>query len=91
MGGYRIEVVWRVLQEEGARLVPESCGLNYATWVRVVDSEPNIGAVGWGGRGGHLLFGDEIRGLAEALRLDPDQVMRRVEDLGGLWRDPRAS
>ena len=41
-------MVWHVLREKDARLVPESCGSNYATSARVADNEPNIGAVRWG-------------------------------------------
>ena len=89
MGGYRVEVVWRVLRESGAQYEAAHSGENIAAWSRVEREQLHIATISWRGRGGQLLFGSEVLELAKGLRLDPEAVLRRIEELGGLWRDPR--
>jgi len=85
VGGYRREVVHRVLSETGARRVGSSADTE--EWVRIADGAPLVVRLVFG-RGGDLLYGAEVRDLASSLGLDPDEVIRRVEALGGLWRRP---
>ena len=85
MGGYRREVVHRVLIALGAKRVEG--GLGREKWVRAEGAQYHEAAIAWT-RGGDLLYGDEVRSLATALGLDPEDVIRRVVALGGLWRRP---
>ncbi len=85
MGGYRRDVVHRVLSELGASRVGSSP--DSEEWVRIVKGEPLVVKLAFQ-RGGDLLYGAEVRDLATALGLDADDVIRRVEALGGLWRRP---
>jgi hypothetical protein len=86
VGGYRRDIVHRVLSERGAIRVGASP--DSERWTRADAKGGYFEAVLGFTRGGDLLFGNEIRYLASALDLDPDEVIRRVEALGGLWRRP---
>ena len=85
MGGYRREIVHRVLTALGALRV--DAGPDTEKWARTAAGEYHEAVIAWT-RGGDLLYGDEVRYLASALGLDPEDVIRRVVALGGFWRRP---
>ena len=85
MGGYRRDVVHRVLSERGAVRVVSSP--DSERWRRSAEGE-DFEAVLAFTRDGDLLYGDEVRYPATGLGLDADDVIRRVDALGGLWRRP---